>query len=110
MGFLPVVAIALVMVTVVASLYTGQLLGEVKKNAFQLEMQADQLRRRVIELEEDSKKSEGHVRALIGLRLRKRENVTDLHDELRELQTSGKDITVAAGLQQRSFELTEVAA
>ena len=110
MGFLPVVAIALVMVTVVASLYTGQLLGEVRKNAFQLDMQADQLRRRVSELEEDSQRSEGQVRALMGLRLQKRENLADLFDELRELQTSGKDITVAAGLQQRSFELTEAAA
>lgn len=110
MGLLPVLAVALVMVTVAASLFTGQKLGEVKKNAFQLEMQAEQLRRRVADLEQDAQRNQGQVRALIRLRADKREGLADLYDELRQLQTEGKSISVAAGLQQRGFELTEAAA
>jgi chromosome segregation ATPase len=109
MGFLPVVAIALVVVTVAASLYTGQSLGEVRKNVFQLEMQAEELRRRVNDLEQDTQKSRGHVRTLTRLRSQKRENLADLYDELKEMQVGGREITVAAGLQQRGFEVTEAA-
>ena len=110
MGLIPIVAIVLVVVTVAASLVTGQRLGEVKKNAFQLEMQAEQMRRRVADLEQGSKKAEGLVRALTRVRTDKRETVADLYDQLEELQSESKSITVAAGLQSRSFELAEVAA
>lgn len=110
MGFLPVVAIALVAVTVAASLFTGQRLGEVKKNVFQLEMQAEQLRRRVADLEQDAMENQGRVRALTSLRSDRRDTLEGLYDELRELQADGKSISVAAGLRHRSFELAEAAA
>lgn len=41
MGIIPSVAIALVLITVTASLVTGQRLGELRKTAFQLDMQAE---------------------------------------------------------------------
>ena len=110
MGFLPAVAIALVVITVVASLYTGQCLGEVKRNVFQLEMQVEQLRRQVSDLEQDTKKTQGHVRALTRLRLQKLEGLATLHDEFRLMQSGHKEITVAAGLQAHRFELVEAAA
>ncbi len=47
MDFIPVLAIVLVLTTVIACLVTGQRLGEARKNAFQLEMQAEQMRRQV---------------------------------------------------------------
>ncbi|HJP32589.1 MAG TPA: hypothetical protein QGF95_18755 [Candidatus Latescibacteria bacterium] len=110
MGFIPFIAIGLVLVTVAASLVTGQRLGEVRKSAFQLEMQAEQLRRQVTDLEEHSQQAAGRVRALINLRSKKRESLAEMYDELKELKSGGKAISVAAGLQQRSFELAEAAA
>jgi hypothetical protein len=47
MDFIPVLAIVLVLTTVIACLVTGQRLGEARQNAFQLEMQAEQMRRQV---------------------------------------------------------------
>lgn len=110
MGLTPFVAIVLVVVTVVASMVTSQRLGEERRIAFQLQMQAEKLRRRLTDLRQDSKKAEGLVRALMRQRTLKQKTLTDLFDQLREPESDGKAITVAAGLQQHSYEPAEIAA
>lgn len=111
MGFLYVVAIALVAATVAAALITGQWLGQRRKAVFQLEMVAEELRRQVVELEESKEETAGHLRALRRLRQQKREILAELYDELHELMAEDtKAIGVSLGLRKAAFELEGAAA
>lgn len=101
---LPYLAIGLVVLTVAASLLTGKWLGERRKEVFQLERQADDLRRRIDEIETTAREAAGHIRALRRLRDRRQDEIDELLDELAR-RDEGPRIDVAAGLKTRSFEL-----
>jgi hypothetical protein len=92
-------ALGLVVLTVAASLLTGKWLGERRKELFQLERQADDLRRRIDEIETTGREAAGQIRALRRLR-----DNDELLDELAR-RDEGPRIDVAAGLKTRSFEL-----
>ena len=110
MGLLPFLAVALVVITVAASLVTGQRLGEAKKAVFQVEMQAEELRRQVSQLEDDALRHRREIRAYERLRATKLEEIDTLSEELRALKNDDRNaVGVASGLQKRSFELAEVA-
>ena len=97
-------------IPVLACLVTGQRLGEARQNAFQLEMQAEQMHRQVADLVDDSQLAQREKRAFTRLCTDKRELLADLFDELKALKAEdGKVITVATGLRQRKSELTEAA-
>jgi predicted nucleic acid-binding Zn-ribbon protein len=106
MGFIYIIAVALVLATIGAALFTGQQLGDRRKAVFQLEMTAEELRRRVADLEEGNEKTQGMVRALRRLRQEKNDTICALYDELQELRADdGKEIGVSVGLRQNRLEL-----
>lgn len=111
MSLFPILAVALVVATVAVSLFTGQRLGEARKAVFQIEMQAEELRRRVSQMEDDAMRNRREARAYERLRATKRAEIEALYDELRILKTEdSRAVGVASGLQQRGFELSEAAA
>lgn len=111
MGLLFALMVGLVAATVAAALVTGQRLGERRKVAFQLQMAAEEMRRRAAESEDRKKKTEGHLAILRRVREEKRQALQALCEELKGMQEEeGRQIGVSLGLRRRVAELEAVAA
>lgn len=111
MGPLIALAVVLVIATVVVSLVTGERLVQERRALFQLEMAAEESRRRSAEAADRAKKAAGHLAILRNIRQEKQATAAALHVELKALrERTRREVGVSPGLQKRAFELETVAA
>ena len=104
-------AVLIAITTTITALLTGRLLSEKKRKLFQLEMEHEELKRQLHEVELRKKSVRGSVELLARVKGEKEHELILLADELAELKTEAlPQIRVNKALQRKSFHVAEVAA